>query len=72
MDFLKPIPELALQKIKLLSAQHLYLVPHTDPPLSTLLMASVLRLGETSSSVYSKYSQWSPNHRLWKSEKENK
>lgn len=37
MDFLKPIPELALQKIKLLSAQHLHLVPHTDPPLSTLL-----------------------------------
>lgn len=30
MDFLKPIPELALQKIKLLSAQHLHLVPHTD------------------------------------------
>lgn len=66
MDFLKPIPELALQKIKLLSAQHLHLVPFYPPPWSQFLD------GGKYSSVYSKYSQWCPNHRLWKSEKENK
>lgn len=34
MDFLKPIPELALQKIKLVLAQHLH--PPPPPPRTDL------------------------------------
>lgn len=47
MDFLKPIPELVLQKIKLLSAQHLHVVP---PQWSVTFLSSsalsVLRQGK--------------------------
>lgn len=46
MDFLKTIPELVLQKIKLLSAQHLHVVPHNDLPPSYPPQHAVLRQGK--------------------------